>query len=56
MEQIKAAELSPPCAVILTTTEKAFVGEPSTVTEPPPSPSLETLPSLPAVVAETGRQ
>ena len=42
--------------VIFTTTEKAFVGEPSTVIVPPPSPVRLTSPSSPAVVAETGRQ
>ena len=56
IEATKAAEFSPPWAVIFTTTEKAFVGEPSTVILPPPSPVRLTSPSSPAVVAETGRQ
>ena len=56
METAKAAEFNPPWAVIFTTTEKAFVGEPLTVIVPPLSPVLETLPNSPATVAETGRQ
>ena len=56
METMKAAVLSPPCAVIFTITEKAFVGEPVAVMLPPPSPTLVTSPMVPAVVAVTGRQ
>ncbi|MPN31921.1 hypothetical protein SDC9_179396 [bioreactor metagenome] len=56
MEAMKEAVLSPPWAVILTMMSKAFVGEPSAVTVPEPSPVFLGASTLPAVVAATGRQ